>query len=59
LNFNLKGVILGGAWVDPLSQTNNYESFLNSVGAVSNEFRDTMAFMQNEALIRIDRGDRA
>jgi len=55
----LKGVILGGAWVDPLSQTNNYESFLNSVGAVSNEFRDTMAFMQNEALIRIDRGDRA
>ena len=51
--------MIGGGWVDPIDQANNYESYLNSIGAVSNNWRDTMAFMQNEAIIRIDRGDRA
>jgi hypothetical protein len=49
--------LLGDGWVDPELQINNYDSFLNSVGVVSNQWRDTTSFMQNEALIRIDKGD--
>lgn len=47
LGFNLKGILLGDGYVDPLYQINNYESFLSSVGVVSSEWRDTTAFMQN------------
>lgn len=49
--------MIGDGYVDPINQINNYDSFLNSVGAVSNEWRDTTSFMANEAIIRIMRGD--
>lgn len=35
LNFNLKGVLIGGAWVDPVTQANYVDSFLHSVGILS------------------------
>lgn len=31
--------MIGGGFVDPINQINNYDSFLNSVGVVSNEWR--------------------
>jgi hypothetical protein len=49
--------MIGDGYVDPLLQINNYDSFLSSVGVVSHKWRDTTTFMQNEALIRILRGD--
>lgn len=51
--------MIGNGLVDPLNQFTNYDSFLNSVGIVSNEWRDTISFMQNEATVRIMRGDLA
>lgn len=35
LGFNLKGVIIGGPWVDPVTQLNFMDSFMYSVGIVS------------------------
>ena len=52
-------MLIGDGWVDPESQANNYDSFLYSAGIASLEWRDTTAFMQNEALIRIMDGDLA
>ena len=52
-------MLIGDGLVDPESQFNNYDSFLYSAGIVSLEWRDTTAFMQNEALIRIMDGDLA
>lgn len=49
--------MIGDGLVDGLNQFNNYDSYLNSVGVVSNEWRDTITFMQNEAITRIMRGD--
>lgn len=57
MGIKVAGVLIGDGWVDPISQANNYDSYLNSVGAVSNEWRDTTSFMQNEALVRMMRGD--
>lgn len=39
--------MIGDGLVDGLNQFNNYDSYLSSVGVVSNEWRDTMSFMQN------------
>lgn len=39
--------MLGDGLVDALYQFNTYDSFLNSVGVISNEWRDTVSFMQN------------
>jgi len=36
LGFNLQGIMIGGGFVDPINQINNYDSYLNSVGVVSN-----------------------
>ena len=47
--------MLGGGFVDPIYQVNNYDSFLNSIGIVSNEWKKTTAFMQNEAIVNIMR----
>ncbi len=51
--------MIGDGWVDPLSQSNNYDSYMNSVGVIANEWRDTTTFMQNEAIVRIMKGDLA
>jgi hypothetical protein len=49
--------MIGDGLVDALNQFNNYDSYLNAAGIVSNEWRDTTTFMQNEAITRIMRGD--
>jgi hypothetical protein len=49
--------MIGDGLVDGLYQFNNYDSYLNAVGVISNEWRDTTTFMQNEAITRIMRGD--
>lgn len=51
------GVLIGDGWVDPIQQINNYDSFLSSVGVVSKEGRDTVAYQQNQAATRIMNGD--
>lgn len=35
LGWNLKGIMIGGAWVDPVTQANFVDSFLSSVGILS------------------------
>ena len=40
-------MLIGDGWVDPIFQTGFYDSYLNSVGTVSNNWRDTTSFMQN------------
>lgn len=57
LGFDLKGIMIGDGWVDPLLQANNYDSYLSSTGIVSGQWRDTTTFMQNEAITRITNGD--
>jgi hypothetical protein len=49
--------MLGDAWVDPINQDNNYDSFLSSVGIVSNEYRNVMTWYQNQAISCIMKGD--
>lgn len=53
----MQGILIGDGYVDPINQINNYDSFLSSAGIVSNEWRDTTSFMQNEGITRIMRGD--
>jgi carboxypeptidase C (cathepsin A) len=49
--------MIGGGFVDPILQINNYDSYLNSVGIVSNEWKKTTGFMQNEAIVKIMSAD--
>lgn len=35
LDFNLKGVMIGGPWIDPATQGNFVDSFMSCVGIVS------------------------
>lgn len=51
--------MIGDGYVDPEYQINNYDSFLYAVGVAPLEWRDTTAFMQNEAITRIMNGDLA
>ena len=51
--------MIGDGLVEALSQFSNYDSYLNSIGAVSNEWRDTTSFMQTEAMVRLMREDYA
>ena len=53
LGFNLKGVMIGGAYVDPETQVNFYDSYMYSVGIVSEAGRSTSSAMQNEAIIKM------
>jgi hypothetical protein len=53
LKFNLRGVMIGDGYVDPVNQGNYYDSYLYSSGIVSNEGRDTTTFMQNQAILNI------
>jgi len=49
--------LIGDGLVDPINQFSNYDSFLNSAGIVSNSWRDTVSFMQNECITRIMQGN--
>lgn len=52
-----EGVAIGDGWTDPYNQINFYDSYLYSVGIVSNKFRDTMTWFQTKAIQHIDFGD--
>ena len=51
------GVAIGDGWTDPEHQINYYDSYLYSVGIVSNKFRDTCTWFQTEAIHHIMLGD--
>ena len=53
----LEGVAIGDGWTDPVNQINHYDSYLYSVGVVSNKFRDTCTWFQTQALHHIAFGD--
>ena len=44
------GIAIGDGWVDPYSQINQYDSYLYSVGIVSNKFRDTLTWFQTQSI---------
>lgn len=46
----LGGIAIGDGWTDPVIQINFYDSYLYSVGVVSNKFRDTMTWFQTNAI---------
>lgn len=56
-NISLEGVAIGDGWTDPYNQINFYDSYLYSVGIVSNKFRDTCTWFQTHAIHRIMLGD--
>lgn len=49
----LAGIAIGDGWTDPESQINQYDSYLYSVGVVSNKFRDICTWFQTQAIQRI------
>jgi carboxypeptidase C (cathepsin A) len=49
-----EGVAIGDGWTDPYNQINFYDSYLYSVGVVSNKFRDTCTWFQTRAIQHID-----
>lgn len=51
------GVAIGDGWTDPTNQINYYDSYLYSVGVVSNKFRDTCTWFQTRAIQHIAFGD--
>jgi hypothetical protein len=51
--------MIGDGYVNLEYQINNYDSFFSSVGVDPLEWRETTAFMRNEALTRIMNGDLA
>lgn len=53
LGLNLAGIILGGGYVDPYHQTNNFDSFLYSVGVASKKWRDITRSKQNEGIVSL------
>lgn len=54
---NYEGIAIGDGWTDPTNQMNHYDSYLYSVGIVSNKFRDTCTWFQNKAIQHIAFGD--
>ena len=56
LGFNLKGVLIGGPWVEPVTQGNFVDSLLSSVGILSEAGRTTTGAMQNEAMVNVLNG---
>lgn len=48
----MEGIAIGDGWTDPYNQINQYDSYLYSVGIVSNKFRDTLTWFQTEAIQR-------
>jgi carboxypeptidase C (cathepsin A) len=55
----LEGVAIGDGWTDPINQINHYDSYLYSVGIVSNKFRDTCTWFQTQAIQHIALGQPA
>jgi carboxypeptidase C (cathepsin A) len=53
----LEGIAIGDGWTDPQNQINHYDSYLYSVGIVSNKFRDTCTWFQTRAIQHIAFGD--
>lgn len=53
----LEGIAIGDGWTDPVHQINFYDSYLYSVGVVSNKFRDTSTWFQTQAIHHIELGD--
>jgi carboxypeptidase C (cathepsin A) len=53
----LEGIAIGDGWTDPQNQINHYDSYLYSVGIVSNKFRDTCTWFQTKAIQHIAFGD--
>lgn len=49
----LAGIAIGDGWTDPINQINFYDSFLYSVGIVSNKFRDVCTWFQTNAIVNI------
>lgn len=54
-NIVLEGVAIGGAWTDPYDQVNQYDSYLYSVGVVSNLMRDVCTWYQTQSIISMMR----
>lgn len=59
LNISVEGIIIGDGWVDPLRQVNFYDSYLWSVGVVSNKFRDVCTWYQTNSMLKIYEGEYA
>lgn len=55
--FRLVGVSIGDGWTDPINQINYYDSYLWSVGVVSNKFRDVCTWFQTHAIVNIYEGN--
>jgi glycosyltransferase involved in cell wall biosynthesis len=53
-NITFEGVAIGDGWTDPVNQMNFYDSYLYSVGIVSNKFRDTCTWFQTQAIQNIN-----
>lgn len=56
-NITFEGVAIGDGWTDPINQLNFYDSYLYSVGIVSNKFRDTCTWFQTQAIQNINFAD--
>lgn len=53
LNFNLKGVMIGDGYLDPINQVNFYDSMMYSLGVASEYARDTTTYIQNQAVLSL------
>ena len=53
----IAGIAIGDGWTDPVNQVNFYDSYLWSVGVVSNKFRDTCTWYQTHSIINIYEGN--
>jgi carboxypeptidase C (cathepsin A) len=49
----VKGVLIGGGWVDPIHQLNHYDSYLWSVGIAEGGFREQLTWHQTHATINL------
>lgn len=57
MKVNLRGIAIGDGWTDPINQVNFYDSYLWSVGVVSNKFRDVCTWYQKQAIMSIYQND--
>jgi carboxypeptidase C (cathepsin A) len=53
LKFRIRGVILGGGWVDPERQGNHYDSVVGAAGIVSQRNRNITQDNANKGIIKI------
>ncbi len=51
----LEGIAIGDGWTDPYDQVNHYDSYLYSVGVVSNRMRDVCTWFQTQSIINMMR----